>query len=129
MDIGSQLSRRERQIMDIVYTRGEASGAYILEDLPDPPARGALRVMLRILENKGHLNHYKKGREFIYQPTQSRQQVGPPSLRRVVDTFFGGSIRKAVAAHLAQRDTDVSEEELQCLAELIRQARGKGRKS
>ena len=113
--------------MDIVYTRGEASGADILEDLPAPPARGALRVMLRILENKGHLSHYKKGREYVYQPTQSRQEAGPPSLRRVVDTFFGGSIRKAVAAHLAQRDTDVSAEELRHMAKLIREARGKGR--
>ena len=127
MDLQSQLSRRERQIMDIVFAHGEASGAAISEEMPDPPARGPMRVMLRILEDKGHLRHYKKGREFIYVPTRSRQQVGPPALRRVVDTFFGGSIRNAVAAHLAQRNTDVSEEELRRLAELIRQARGKGR--
>jgi len=127
MDLESQLSRRERQIMAIVYTRGEASGADILKDISDPPTRGALRIMLRILEDKGHLKHYKKGREFIYQPTNSTQRVGPPAFRRVVDTFFGGSIRKAVAAHLAQRDTDVSDDELRHLARLIRQARGKGK--
>ena len=127
MDIGSQLSRRERQIMDIVFTRGEASGADILDKLPHPPTPGALRTMLRILEDKGHLKHHKKGRQYIYRPTRSRRQVGPPALRRVLDTFFGGSIRNAVAAHLAQRDADVTDEELRHLAELIRQARGKGR--
>lgn len=127
MDMESQLTRRERQIMDIVFTRGEASSSDILQVLPDPPARGALRVMLRILEDKGHLRHHKKGREFIYRPTQSRQQVGPSALRRVVDTFFGGSLRSAVAAHLARRGAKVSEDELRHLAELIRQARGKGR--
>jgi BlaI family transcriptional regulator, penicillinase repressor len=127
MDSQSQLSRRERQIMDIVYAHGEASGWDILKELPDPCARGALRVMLRILENKGHLTHYKKGREFIYKPTVSKKRAGPSALRRVVDTFFSGSLRQAVAAHLAQRDTAISDDELKRLAELIRQARGKGR--
>ena len=127
MDLQSQLSRRERQIMDIVYAHGEASISDVLAELPDPPARGAVGRMIRILEDKGHLKHYQKGREFIFQPTVPRQQVGPSALRRVVDTFFSGSLRQAVAAHLAQRDTDVSEDELKRLAELIRQARGKGK--
>ncbi len=127
MDLQSQLSRRERQIMDIVYAHGEASISDILKELPNPPARGALGRMIRILEDKGHLRHYKEGRQFIHQPTQSRQRVGPPALRRVVDTFFGGSIRQALAAHLAQGDTNISDEELRHLAKLIRQARGKGR--
>ena len=127
MDLASKLSRRERQIMDIVFTRGQASGAEIGRGLPDPPTRGALRIMLRILEDKGHLTHTKRGREFIYAPTASKQQVGPPALRRVVDTFFDGSIRNAVAAHLARRDTEVSDEELKHLAKLIREAREKGR--
>ena len=127
VDLGSQLTRRERQIMDIVYARGEASSSDILAVLPEPPARGALRVMLRILEEKGHLKHYKRGREFVYQPTRSRRQVGPPALKRVLGTFFGGSLRDAVAAHLAQRDTDISDEELRRLAELIRKERNKGK--
>ena len=125
MDIQSQLSRRERQIMDIVYAHGEASIADVLKELPDPPARGALGRMIRILEDKGHLKHYQKGREFIFQPTVPRQQAGPSAMRRVVDTFFCGSLRQAVAAHLAQRDTDISDDELKRLAELIRQARTK----
>ena len=73
MDLQSQLSRRERQITDIIFARGEVSSADILEYLPDPPARGALRVMLRILEDKGHIKHHKKGRKFIYRTMQSRQ--------------------------------------------------------
>ena len=127
MDFQSQLTRRERQIMDIVYARGAASSSDILEGLPNPPVRGALRVMLRILEDKGHLQHDKKGREYVYRPTVSKKQVGPPALRRVLDTFFSGSLRQAVAAHLAQQDTELSDEELRRLAELIRQARTKGK--
>ena len=126
MDFESQLSRRERQIMDIVFARGEATGADILTELPKPPTRGALRTMLRILENKGHLTHSKRSREFVYRPARSKGRVGPPALQRVVDTFFGGSLRNAVAAHLAQRSTDISDEELQRLAELIREARKNG---
>ena len=127
MDMQSNLSRRERQITDIVYRRGEATSTDILAELPQPPARGALRVLLRILEDKGHLRHIKRGREYVYRPTRSRQQVGPPALRRVVNTFFDGSLREAVAAYLAQRDTNLTDEELRRLAELIRQARSKGK--
>ena len=126
MDFESQLSRRERQIMDIVFARGEATGADILAKLPKAPTRGALRTMLRILEDKGHLTHSKKSREFVYRPARSRRRVGPPAFQRVVDTFFDGSLRNAVAAHLAQRSTDISDEELQRLADLIREARRKG---
>jgi BlaI family penicillinase repressor len=127
MDLQSQLSRRERQIMDIVYAHGEASVSDVLAEIPDPPARGALGRLMTILENKGHIRHYQKGREYIYQPTVSARKAGPSAMRRVVDTFFGGSLRQAVAAHLAQKDTDISDEELRRLAGLIRRARGKGR--
>jgi len=127
MDLQSQLSRRERQIMDIVYAHGEASVSDVLAEIPDPPARGALGRLMTILENKGHLRHYQKGREYIYEPTVPAQKAGPSAMRRVVDTFFGGSLRQAVAAHLAQKDTDISDEELRRLAGLIRQARGKER--
>ncbi len=126
MDLGSQLSRRQRQIMDIVFVRGEATGEEIRAVLSKPPTRGALRTMLRILEEKGHLTHSKKGREFLYRPTLSKRRVGPPAFQRVVDTFFGGSLHNAVAAHLARRSTDISDEELRRLAELIHEARKKG---
>ena len=127
MDLQSQLSRRERQIMDIVYAHGEASIADVLKELPDPPARGALGRMIRILEDKGHLKHYKKGRQFIFQPIVSRRKAGPSAMSRVVDTFYGGSLRQAVAAHLAQRNTDIPDDELKHLAKLIREARTRGK--
>jgi BlaI family penicillinase repressor len=127
MDFESQLSRRERQIMDIVFASGEATGADIIAKLSKPPTRGAMRTMLRILEDKGHLTHSKRSREFVYRPARSKRRVGPPAFQRVVDTFFGGSLQNAVAAHLAQRNTDISDEELKHLAELIRKARNKGK--
>lgn len=113
--------------MDIIYAHGEASLSVVLAELPDPPARGALGRMIHILEEKGHLKHYPKGREFIFQPTISRKHAGPSALRRVVNTFFSGSLRQAVAAHLAQQDNEISDDELKHLAELIRKARAKGR--
>ncbi len=126
MDFEAQLSRRERQIMDIVFARGEATGADIIAKLPKPPTRGAMRTMLRILEDKGHLTHSKKSREFVYRPARSKKRVGPPAFQRVVDTFFGGSLGNAVAAHLAQNSTTISDDELKRLDELIREARTKG---
>jgi BlaI family transcriptional regulator, penicillinase repressor len=120
------LSRRERQIMDIVYARGEASASDVLNDMPDPPTRTAVRTMLRILEEKGHLAHKKKGREFIYQPTRARTRAGLSALRRVVQTFFEGSLEKAVAVHLSDPKSELSGDELKRLADLIRQARRKG---
>jgi predicted transcriptional regulator len=127
VDEHNQLSRRERQIMDIVYARGQASATAVLEDLPDPLSRATVRTMLRILEDKGHLKHYKQGREFIYQPTRPRRRVGQSALRRVLNTFFDGSLEQAVAAHLADRGATPSAAELKRLAELLRQAREKGK--
>ena len=116
-----QLSKRERQIMDVVYARGEASVAQILEGIPDPPMRGALRTLLRILESKGHLTHRKAGREFIYRPTQSRDKAARSALGRVLDVFFGGSLEGAVAAHLSdpRRAGKITPEELRRLSDLI----------
>lgn len=113
--------------MDIVYAHGEATISDVLAEIPDPPARGALGRLMTILESKGHLKHYQKGREYVYQPTVPVQKAGPSAMRRVVDTFYGGSLRQAVAAHLAQQETDISDDELKRLAALIRQAREKGR--
>ncbi len=122
------LSRRERQIMEIVYTRGQASATDIVGDLPDPPTRTAVRTLLTILEQKGHLTHRKQGRQFIYQPTRPRSRAGKSALRRVIETFFDGSLEKAVAAHLAEQrqGRNLDPEELERLADLIEQARRKG---
>jgi predicted transcriptional regulator len=122
----THLSRRERQIMDIVYARGEASATDVLNDLSDPPTRTAVRTLMRILEEKGHLVHHKKGREFIYQPVRPRMRAGLSALQNVVRTFFDGSLEKAVALHLSDPGAKLSDDELKSLAELIREARKKG---
>src|SRR5688500_8842878 len=126
MPTESGLSRRERQIMDAVYARGEATAQQVLEAIPDPPTLTAVRTLVRILVAKGHLRHRKAGKAFVYAPTRPRAKVARSALRRVLETFFGGSIEKAVAAHLADPGSDVSADELERVARLIRQAKEKG---
>lgn len=121
-----QLSRRERQIMDAVYTHGNASANQVVDAMNDPPSRTAVRTFLRILVEKGHLAQHKIGREMFYKPTRERESVGQSALIRVVKTFFGGSLEDAFAAHLADSNADLSSEELKNLAALIREARKKG---
>lgn len=112
--------------MDVVYARGQATAGDVLGDLPDPPSRTAVRTLLRILEDKGHLRHRKEGREFVYAPIRPRKRVGQSALRRVLTTFFGGSLQEAVAAHLADPGTQPTEQELAKLSELIDEARKRG---
>ena len=121
------LSRRERQIMDIVYSQEEASAAEVHAALPDPPSYSAVRALLAILVEKGHLKHRSEQGRYIYVPTRRRDQVGRSALRGVLDTFFEGSLEKAVAAMLQGSDANLSEEELQRLGQLIQQARKEGR--
>jgi BlaI family penicillinase repressor len=118
-----QLSRRERQIMEAVYARDKASAAEVHRHLPDAPSRTAVRTMLGILEEKGHLKHTKRGREFLYEPTWPRRRVGQSVLRRVLETFFEGSIEKAVAAHLSDPAAEATTDELKRLSRLVREAR------
>ena len=122
-----QLSRRERQIMDVIYARGDATAAEVLAALPDPPSKTAVRTILRILEEKGHLKHKQQGLRYVYQPSRRRGPAGRSALQRVLHTFFDGSLEKAVAAHLGDSAADLSDDELARLAELIHQARKKGR--
>lgn len=117
-----QFSRRERQIMDIIYALGEASATQVVNAMPDPPSRTAVRTMLRILEDKGQLKHEKRGREFVYQPTRPRTKEGRSALRRVLHTFFDGSLEKAVAVHLSDPDSGLTADELRRLADIIREA-------
>ena len=121
-----RLSRRERQIMNIIYALGEASATQVLGGMPDPPSRTAVRTLLGILEGKGQLKHRKRGREFVYQPTRRRASVGRSALRQVLQTFFDGSLEKAVAMHLSDPSAGLTLAELKRLADLIRQAREKG---
>jgi BlaI family penicillinase repressor len=123
----AQLSKRERQIMDVVYAHGEATVSQMLADMPEPPMRGALRTLVRILERKGHLTRRQSGREFIYRPTQPRGQAGRSALGRVLDVFFNGSLENAVAAHLSDPGAaKLTREELHRLSSLIEKARKKG---
>lgn len=126
------LSRRERQIMEVVYRLGEATAVQVHGDLADPPSRTAVRTFLRILEEKGFLQHHQDGMTYVYSPTRPREREAKSALRRVLSTFFEGSLEKALAAHLGDDATDISDEELTRLLELIRQARknesGKNRK-
>jgi BlaI family transcriptional regulator, penicillinase repressor len=121
------LSRRERQIMDVVYARGEVTAGQVRAELPDAPSNTAVRTLLRILEEKGHLKHRQEGLRYIYQPSRRRGTVGRSALARVLRTFFDGSLEKAVAAHLGDSAVDLSDDELDRLANLIHQARKKGR--
>jgi predicted transcriptional regulator len=123
----SQLSRRERQIMEVIYTREKATVAEVLEHLSDPPSYSAVRAMLRILEDKGHLRHTSDGPRYVYRPTAPREQVRDSALRRVVQTFFGGSPESAVAALLDLDDTDLDGDALERIAEMIDEARKDGR--
>ncbi len=119
------LSRRERQIMEIVDGRGEASATEVLQNIPDAPTRTSVRTLLRILEEKGHLVHTRRGREFYYRPTHPRQRAGQSAFRRVLRTFFDGSLEKAVAAYLTESGTELSKEELQRLSQMIAEAKRK----
>jgi len=126
MDDQSQLSRRERQIMDIIYARGKASAGDVLEDLPDQRSRTTVRTLLRILEEKGFVKHTTEGREYIYRPTRPKARAGRSALNRVVNTFFDGSVGSAVANYLADPKTKLSDQELDRLSQLISEARQRG---
>jgi predicted transcriptional regulator len=111
--------------MDAVYTKGQATATDVLERMADPPTRTAVRTFLRILEGKGHVKHFKRGREFVYRPTHSRDRAGKTAFARAIRTFFDGSLEKAVAAYLGDPAAEVPPEELRRLSTLINQARRK----
>jgi predicted transcriptional regulator len=121
------LSRRERQIMDVIYRRGQATAAEVQEGMPDPPSYSAVRAMLRVLEEKGHLRHEQQGPRYVFLPTVPREQARQSALQQLVQTFFDGSTEQAVAALLDLSDRSLSDAELARLARLINQARKEGR--
>ena len=120
------LSRRERQIMDIMYARGEASARDVADGIPDPPSYSAVRAMVRILEDKGHLEHRMDGNRYIYRPTKPRKKAAESALRRTVQTFFDGSVELAVAGLLDLESRRLSDAELERLSTVIARARGRG---
>ena len=117
------LSRRERQIMDILHRKSEASVADVVAELPEPPTHTAVRAFLSILERKGHVRRRKDGKRFIYRPVRSRKRAARDALNRVLDVFFDDSLGDAVAAHLADPSSRIDREELDRLAKIIKQAR------
>jgi len=119
----AHLSRRERQIMDIVYRLGRASVGDVMEQLTGEPAYSTVRAQLRVLEEKGHLRHEEHGLRYVYLPKVPRHVVRQSALRHLVDTFFEGSAGKAVAALLGKEGFKMSEEELQRISELIEEAK------
>jgi predicted transcriptional regulator len=121
------LSRRERQIMDIIYRSGHATAAEVMELLPDPPSYSAVRAMLRVLEAKGHLRHEQQGPRYVFLPTLPREKASRFALKKVVQTFFDGSAEQAVAALLDISAPKLSDSELNRLSKLIEQARKEGR--
>lgn len=123
----SHLSRRESQIMDIVYELGRASAAEVRERLPDPPSYSAVRALLRVLEDKGHLRHEQDGPRYIFLPTVPRERARRSALEHLVQTFFEGSAAGAVAALLDLESTRLEPEEYERLSEMIEQARREGR--
>ena len=127
MPPATSLSRRERQIMDIVYRRGSATAAEIREDLPEAPSYSAVRAMLRILEEKGHLRHHADGPRYIFTPVVSRPAAQKSALKQMVRTFFDGSATQAVAALLDMSARNLSDDELEHLGKLVERAKGEGK--
>jgi predicted transcriptional regulator len=121
------LSRRERQIMDIAYRLGSATAADVLAALPDPPSYSAVRAMLRILEEKGHLTHRDDGPRYVYSPVVPRAAARQSALRSLVRTFFDGSATQAAAALLDMSDSRLTPDEAEQLTRLIEKAKREGK--
>jgi predicted transcriptional regulator len=118
------LSRRERQILDIIYNLGRASASDVLERLPDAPTYTTIRGLLRVLESKGHVRHEEDGGRYVYIPTLTKQRAAKSALKHVVQTFFDGSPSRAMAALLGA-DRSLSEDEIERLTQLVESARQK----
>jgi predicted transcriptional regulator len=127
MSIGTGLSRRERQIMDVLYRLGESTVAEVMEQLPDPPSYSAIRATMRILEEKGHLAHREDGPRYVYAPSVERESARSAALDHLVETFFDGSTEDALVALLRKSDLELSEEQMQRLAREIGRAGREGR--
>lgn len=123
----TQLSRRERQIMDAIYRFGKVTAAEVLAELPEPPSYSAVRAMLRLLEDKGHVRHEQDGPRYVYLPTVNREKARKSAMRHLVRTFFDGSTEDAVAALLQNDNGGMSEDELERLSQLIDSAKKEGR--
>lgn len=122
------LSRRERQIIDILYRLGRATAAEVMQDLPGDPSYSTVRTQLRVLEEKGHVRHEDDGQRYVYSPAVPRGTVRRSALKHLVETFFDGSVEQTVAALLGADGARLSPSELERIAELIERARKEGRR-
>lgn len=122
-----ELSRREREILEILYRLESASAAEVLQAMADPPSYSAVRAHLRILEEKGHVSHSRQGQRYIFAPTVPREKARRSALRGLLRNFFSGSREEVVATLLEMSPDDMSDDELARLAELIDRAREEGR--
>lgn len=120
-------SRRERQIMDVVYRQGRVTAADVRAALPDPPSYSTVRALLRVLEQKGHVRHEQDGPRYVFLATVSVEAAGRSALRRLLGTFFDGSVEAAVATLLDVSDARISDAELDRLARMIEAVRKEGR--
>jgi predicted transcriptional regulator len=120
------LSRREREIMDILYAHGKATGPEVQERLPDQPSYSTVRTILRILERKGHVRHIEEGQRYIYLPAVPREAAKKSAIQRLIATFFDGSAKAAAAAFLDPESSQLSEEDLKDLEALIREGMNRG---
>ena len=123
------LTRRERQIMDVVFAKGEITAREIWERIEDPPSYSTVRTLLKVLENKGHLSHRKKGKTYIYFAKKKRKVAAASALKRLVHTFFEGSIEQAVSGLLELKDSKLSDDEIERLTQLIESAKKEGEDS
>ena len=123
----THLSRRERQIMEVVFTNGEATVNQIVDTLPDAPTPMAIRRTMHILEEKGFLTRREEGREVVYLPREAKAKVGQSALQRVLETFFGGSLEEALATHLVAHKDGITAEERDRLVALIERSKKEGR--
>ena len=122
-----KLSRREREVMDVLYRRGEATAGGVLGELADPPTYSAVRSILRILKTKGHVTHRADGARYVYAPAVAQERARRAAVDHLVDTFFSGSPARAMAALLGRDDLDLSEAQVRRLTREIRQAEKEGR--
>lgn len=122
-----RLSRRERQIMDVLYRRGRATVAEVHQEIPDPPSYSAVRAMLRVLEEKKHIRHEEKDLRYVFMPVVPREKARRSAVRHLLDTFFDGSPEQAVATLLDVSAEELSQEKLERLTALIEKARQEGR--
>jgi predicted transcriptional regulator len=124
----TDLSRRERQIMDVIFKKGAATVADVRDAMPDPPSYSSVRTLLRILEDKGLLKHKQQGPRYLYQPTIRRDRAKTSALKHLMHTFFDNSIEEVVAALMDMSAPDMSEEEYEQLSRMIERAKKEGNK-